>query len=148
MFQSTEGPPEMTPPRKITDDPVTVARRVRQEGLTATAKHYDVTPPAIRKLLAKHDLLERVVPDHSDVIPWRLAKEHGMAYEARMLRALGRREKGLEVPPRTASMLDRWLAELEQRNAVVTYDRTRGFGYDYRRDGDVGVVRRPQHATV
>lgn len=138
----------MTPPRKITDDAVTVARRVRQDGLTSTAKHYGVTPPAIRKLLAKHELLERTVPDHSDLIPWRLAKEHGMAYEARMLRALGRRQKGMDVPARTASMLDNWLAEMDKRNVVVTYERARGFAYDYRRDSDVGVVRRPEHANA
>jgi hypothetical protein len=86
---------------------------------------------------------------HEDVLPWRVKDEHGRTKEAVLLRKLGRRKAGLKNSPRDEIWLDGWLAELKEKNAVVTYvyDSPEGFYYIPRLpedgDGEYDVIRRP-----
>ncbi len=80
-------------------------------------------------------------------IPWRVAEEHQMGYDARMLRLLGKRQMGVELGAGDARRLDAWLKALDEDGAVVHYDRqtVQGWWHVERvpADGD-GYIRKPE----
>lgn len=88
----------------------------------------------------------RARPRYENEIPWRLRAAHGTAFEARMLRLLGRRNAGVEMSGEDNKRLDSFLRKLDNMSAVVHYDpeTDRGFFFVARepQDGD-GYVRRP-----
>ena len=64
-------------------------------------------------------------------LPWRVSKQHAMAYPARMLRLMGRRSAGLKLTEEETERLESWLRKLEEDEAVVVYvpDTEQGFYY-------------------
>lgn len=129
---------------KITDPPEVVADLYRRETGDSVARRYGVTPAAIVAFLVRHDLYERKMNDHRDVIPWRLHKLDGMAAEIRYLRTLGCRDKGLDVDPRALRLAEDYERKLVEQNAVVCYNpknRAEPFWYEHRRDGDLKYAR-------
>lgn len=81
-------------------------------------------------------------PRYEDMLPWVVAEEHRMDWNARMLRLEGRKRAGQRLAADEQRWLQGWLAELDAEGAVVTYDRTLGFQRVPRRPGD-DVIRRP-----
>lgn len=83
---------------------------------------------------------------YREQLPWRVAEEHQMGYDARMLRLLGQRETGIELSEGKKRRLDAWLQALDEDRAVVHYDRQTAQGWWHVErepaDGD-GYIRRP-----
>ena len=106
----------------VTRNAVTMA--LRRAGISAPVRRYDTE------------------------IPWKVSKRHERHYALAMLRALARRRLGLELSDEVSKRLDSWLANLSDRQWVVTYvpDSERGFYYTRRRktDDPNQVIRRPE----
>lgn len=105
-----------------------------------------ITISAISQALSRKGKT-REMPRYDDVIPWRVSVTHGKHLHVRMLRLLGRRQRGLLLDPQQEKSLDRWLADLGRLDAVVTYrrDMEPGFHLVKRRPGiDNGMVRVPR----
>lgn len=85
---------------------------------------------------------------YMDMIPWDVAMEHQHLPEVRLLRFEARRRRGLDVSDTDMTWLNNWLIELDDKNAVVTYDaRTdQGFWLVPRTEDDDDIVRRPVQA--
>ena len=64
-------------------------------------------------------------------LPWKVKQEHLMAYPARMLRLMGRRDAGLRLTEDQRERLDSWLSKLKEDGAVVVYvpETEQGFHY-------------------
>jgi len=75
---------------------------------------------------------------YTDEIPWRVEAGHLREYPARMLRLLGRRNRGLSLKDEEDLRLTNWLEMLREENAVVAYDpkAREGFVYTERVDTD------------
>ena len=91
-------------------------------------------------------------PRYKDLIPWRVAHEHRMAYDLRMLRAESRRrqaprKKEFDVSDFDAQRLISWKKQLAEKEAVVGYNRHLGFMWTTRdeRDDPKDLIRRPGH---
>lgn len=138
----------MAAPRLLPDK--TTLERLRREGRTYAdiAERYGVTETAVYLRLKADGLTSERKVSHSELIPWTVKVEHQHAHPALMLRTLSRRRQGLENTATRDAMLDRWLEELHNANAVVCYDpdmwpnpaspRSGGWFYMKRRrsDGD------------
>ena len=59
---------------------------------------------------------------YKDYLPWRLKMEHIRAYPARMLRLMGRRAAGKPMTDVDNTLLDNWLAMLDEQELIVAYD--------------------------
>lgn len=82
-------------------------------------------------------------------LPWRIAAPHRMELAATRLRLLGRRNAGLRLSEEDAGLLDKWLAWLDENDAVVAYcpERSPGFYYvvgDEPDDRPDGIPIRPR----
>lgn len=82
---------------------------------------------------------------YDEYIPWKVRAEHRSAYQLYQLRVAARLDRGLPVRDGDKERLDRWIAELDELNAVVDYDPTtpEGFLYRRRRSGE-RLIRVPQ----
>lgn len=88
---------------------------------------------------------ERVQPRYTEELPWRILVEHTSAYDATMLRFAARRKHGNDLNPREAGMLDRWIARLNEEDAVIHYDQDHGFLWVRRRPGvDKWLIHEPK----
>lgn len=112
----------MAAPRLLPDR--TTLERLRRQGVTykEIAEMYGVTDVAVYFRLKDDGLTKDRRVSHKDLIPWKVKREHQHAHPALMLRVLSRRRQGLPNSPARDAMLDRWLADLEEANAVVCYD--------------------------
>ena len=77
---------------------------------------------------------------YTEEIPWQVREQHLTAYQARMLRLLGRRRAGIANSQEMDDRLDGWLAQLRREHAVVAYlpETDVGFWYvdgDFNEDG-------------
>ncbi len=72
-------------------------------------------------------------PRYDDLIPWRVAPEHGTAYPLRMLRLLGRSQDNVRLTEKEQEMLDVWLDSLNESGSIVGYDPNdpQGVGFYY-----------------
>lgn len=122
---------------------------------------YGVSTGAAYQRAKRMDLIKKPISRHSELIPWRVSMEHIHGYPGAMLRLLSRRIKGQTNPARKEQQLDNWLAELEEADAVVTYDKdiepnpaspkSGGWAYLKRQPEDgpfdpmagTGIIRRP-----
>lgn len=80
-------------------------------------------------------------PRYADLLPWHVRQEHGMRYDAQMLRLEGRRREGLPLSKRAKVNLSSWLNELNEKGAVVTYD-------PHTVEGFFWIPREPQHDDI
>lgn len=80
-------------------------------------------------------------PRYADLLPWHVSQEHIMHYDARMLRAEGRRREGLPLSDDVKSRLTAWLNELHNKGAVVAYDPLTDNGFYW-------LAREPQHDDI
>lgn len=79
---------------------------------------------------------------YPDEIPWRVRSEHQTHYAARMLRLLGRRNRGINNSAEMDSRLDSWLDQLRGAGAVVVYFPETEDGFFYvtgKPDNDLGI---------
>lgn len=104
---------------------------------------YSVTEHAVYLRMRDAGLTKKT-PRYRDTLPWVVALEHQDAYEAQMLRELGRRMAG-EPSGSRGMYLDAWLRGLDEKpRQVIAYDREKGF-HKVRRmpqDGQ-GYIRKP-----
>ena len=77
-------------------------------------------------------------PRFEDLLPWRVAEDHRMHYDARMLRLEGRRRRGLALTDEHKKMLTAWLLRVKESNVVVTYqpETHEGFRWVERQESD------------
>lgn len=93
---------------------------------------------------------------YKEEVPWQVPSRHTTEYPVRMLRALGRRNAGLELREEDESRLDAWLSEMAMRRLIVAYcpDPPHGREAFYYipasakdHDGDAPIRREPVTAT-
>lgn len=126
----------MAPPRLVPDK--TTLRRWQEEGLTheqMAERVFEetgnrVTRVAISVALQRYGLTASA-KRYDSTIPWRVREGHARAYPVRMLRLLGRRIEGLELTKHETTILDQWLAELDEQNLIVAYDYESDQGFVY-----------------
>jgi len=131
------APPTLVPSR-------TILSRWQRQGLTQgqmAAQHeadtgIRVTRAAIAGAMVRYGLAGDK-PRYYNTIPWRVEGRHLTAYQARMLRLLGRRLDGRELNIGEAQRLDSWLATLEREDDPDTKD---GFLYIDSSLGDGGDI--------
>lgn len=112
----------MAAPRLLPDK--TTLERLRRQGVTYAqiADMYGVTEAAVYLRLKADGLAKDRRVSHKELIPWTVRGEHAHAHPALMLRVLSRRLQGLENSGPRNRMLDKWLGELADNDAVVMYD--------------------------
>ena len=83
-------------------------------------------------------------PRYENMLPWRVVAEHRMAYDARMLRAEGRRREGKSLTTKEKRLLTAWREQLDDSNAVIVYDpdTAEGFFWVPREEDDDDIIRR------
>ncbi|MFF7254778.1 hypothetical protein [Streptomyces microflavus] len=140
------------PPRKIQDEQEAI--RWIEEGKTYAwiVEKYrekygiETTVPMWSTFRRRRGIEPRVVRD-TDLIPWRVSKDHMLAYPLVMLRAEARLRAGEELQGRAASKLANWKKMLEENGQVVYYDRDTADGFFYvpreDTDPDGALIRRP-----
>lgn len=132
----------------------TELRRYLERGLTQQQiadewekdSGYRVSRSTIGMAIARYGLeSSRPRLRYEDLLPWHVAQQHLMAYDARMLRYEGRRRAGLEVDSDTITRLEGWIRDLRSRDAVVHYDpdTAEGFYWVKRSEEDDDLIRRP-----
>jgi hypothetical protein len=140
----------MAAPRFVPSD--STLAKWRDEGLTAKQivariKERDGVEVAVGTIyaaLSRAGLTEQIRYD--DYIPWQVRPDHANAFPLVMLRLAARRADGQTLPAEREAKLDRWIARLEEEDAVVAYvrDSADGFHYVHRRPGiDTGLIRVP-----
>ena len=143
----------MAAPR-ILPDADTLERLRLEDHLTYSqiADRYGVTEQAVYARMKHDGIKTQARADHSALIPWKVERRHYNTFPMLMLRTLSRRNQHLENSPERERMLDKWLADIAEREAVVCYDpamwnnsaspRLGGFFYAKRRksDGD-SIIR-------
>lgn len=92
----------------------------------------------------RHGLELRMERD-SDLIPWRVEREHRWSYPLQMLRLEGRRRRGDELRPVDQVRLDAWRKRVDEEQLVVHYEpeTDEGFFLIPREPGDDDIIRRP-----
>lgn len=85
-------------------------------------------------------------PRYDDLLPWTVKSEHSMHYEAQLLRMEARRRRGKDLSEKNLRILTKWRKELQDANAVVTYDPATpdGFYWTPRLPTDEDIIRRPE----
>lgn len=137
----------MGAPRKL--PPSDVLLQLRTQGWTYAdiASEYGVGTSAVYLQLRQ---AKAVTPQqrHKDLIPWHVKTAHAHSHPLTMLRLLGRRDRGEDLPPAKARMLEKWLRDVKEVDVVLCYDpdfpvnpaspTVGGFYYSRRRpeDGD------------
>lgn len=137
--------------RPRTSPPPQLIERWQDEGLThqQMADRWErqtgvkVAKTTISATVSRYGLQR--MPDHSDVLPWNLKLIDTDGYPARMLRAYGRKMKNLPMSDAEEHRLRCWMARLDRRNEVVTYDPEIGFSYVPRDlfDDPQSLIRQP-----
>lgn len=74
---------------------------------------------------------------YPDMLPWRLGR-HTHRNDARMLRLVARKQRGLPVSPKEETRLAKWLADLNSENAVIFFDERLPTGFKW-------IEREPRH---
>lgn len=126
----------MAPP-KYTPDKTTFQQWLA-EGLThqqMADRVYEqtghrVTRAAVTVALMSYGLTS-TKPRYKDTIPWRVKVEHAKTYPIRMLRLLGKRRAGVELPEDDDRLLDGWLEHLDREGLIVAYDPDDDLGVHY-----------------
>lgn len=110
--------------------------RVTRNAISMAMKQFQLKPAHPR---ARYD----------NLLPWRVKVEHTKAYDARMLRAAARIRAKKKVADRKADpdykRYTSWLAQLKERNVVVSYHPKTGFVWLDREsyDDPNDLIRRP-----
>ena len=68
-------------------------------------------------------------PRYDELLPWRVKMDHLMEHEPRMLRLLARRRRGLDISDDESGMLEKWIREMHQTDAVVAYEAETAQGW-------------------
>lgn len=141
----------MGAPRFIPSD--SILAKWRDEGLTAQQiverikerEGVEVAVGTVYAALSRAGLTDKV--RYVDFVPWKVRPDHANAFPLVMLRLAARRDAGQTLPEERQAKLDRWVARLQEEDAVVAYvrDSADGFHYVPRRHGiDTGLIRVPE----
>jgi len=139
----------MAPPKYTPD--ATTFRQWLAEGLThqqMADRVYEqtghrVTRAAVTVALMGYGLTS-TKPRYKETIPWRVKVEHAKTYPIRMLRLLGKRRAGVDIPEDDERLLDTWLDHLATEELIVAYDPDDDLGVHYvdasfRDHDDIGI---------
>lgn len=135
----------MPAPRRLPTSDVLLSLRNQGWTYEDIANEYGVTKGAVY-LALRQARATTTRPSHRHLIPWVVRSDHAHAKPVTMLRLLGRRERGDELPLPKARMLDKWLRGMRDNELVVCYDpemppnpaspTVGGFYYSRRRKSD------------
>jgi hypothetical protein len=89
-----------------------------------------VTRAAITVALMSYGLTS-TKPRYKETIPWRVKVDHAKTYPIRMLRLLGKRRAGVEMPEDDERLLDTWIDHLDREGLIVAYDPDDDLGVHY-----------------
>ncbi len=144
--------------RVLPDNDVLIRLRNQGWSYEDIAQEFGVTKGAVYlRLRQANATTER--PSYAHLIPWTVKTEHAHGRPAQMLRLVGRKERGDEIPEPKARMLAKWLREMREADCVVDYDpdyppnpaNPKNGGWHYRRrrpeDGE-SLVRTPEVAAL
>lgn len=144
----------MGAPRKLPTSDVLLELRHQGWTYAQIAAEYGVGISAVYLQLRQAKAIERPLKRHSDLIPWRVKTEHAHAHPVAMLRLLGRKNRGDQLPDVKDRMLTKWLREVKEADVVVCYDPeypanpasplVGGFYYSRRRPEDGDSLTRVQ----
>src|SRR5262245_20739244 len=113
------------PARRLLPDNEVLSQLRQQGGRYADiARHYGVPRGSGYLPLRQVPNAVNERPRYDKLIPWKVAREHAHAFPVQMLRLVGRRENGEDIPPVKERMLDKWLREVREADVVVCYDPT------------------------
>lgn len=135
----------MPAPRLLPDNDVLVQMRRQGATYAEIAKTYGVSEQAVYNRLRQARAVTPT-PRHRDFLPWTVKREHTFALDAQVLRLLSRetREGRDAIPASKRGMVDNWLRRLREEDAVVCYDRERGFFHAPRTPADGDSLIRPE----
>lgn len=112
------------PAPRILPDPHKLRALKERFTYAQIAEMYGVDPQSVyQRLRIDYPNAQKERPRYSDLIPWRIAKEHWYAMPVTMLRFYARRRDGKQLSPKDERRLDSWLEALRAADAVVDYDR-------------------------
>lgn len=81
-----------------------------------------VSRAAIAMAISRYDLQSsNARPRYEDTLPWKIKTEHQNDHNARMLRLLGRRRRGMALTEQEKRWLSAYLRTITERRVVVTY---------------------------
>ncbi|MEU3045819.1 hypothetical protein ABZ705_04660 [Streptomyces sp. NPDC006984] len=145
---------DMPPRSKVQDHEE--AKRWLQEGKSyqwMVQKYLDkyniqTTPSYWAVYASRNDLPLRISRD-TELIPWKVAKQHRWDYNLVMLRFEARRRAGEELKADEASRLESWKRWLDEEGLVIYYDPDTedGFFAVPRETQDKDLVRMPSNPS-
>ena len=109
---------------KVTDEQLLADRA--HMTLQEIGDKYNVSASAVCHRLKKLGET-KTRPRYDDLIPWRVAMEHGSAPVLAGLRALGAHRRGKTLSEADQRLLERFLRQMVEENVVVEYSRIEGF---------------------
>jgi len=109
---------------KVSDEQLLADRR--HMTLQEIGLQYGVSASAVCHRLKKLGET-KTRPRYDDLIPWRVAMEHGSASVLAGLRALGAHRRGKELSETDQRLLERFVRQMVEDNTVVEYSRVEGF---------------------
>lgn len=132
-------------PRRLPATDV-VIELVTQRGLTheQVGHMYGVTRQAVGDCLDRAGIprpRQEVVRSYREYIPWTVGAEHNDDILVRRLRLYARLQTGGLLTRAEYARLHEWLDYMRANDAIVTYDRGRGFRLAHRRPGETGLAR-------
>lgn len=106
---------------------------------------YGVTRQAVTDCLARAGIPSpraELVRSYRDYIPWdHIGAEHNNDILVRRLRLYARLHTGGLLTGQEYRLLEKWLDYMRRNDAIVTYDRDRGFRLAHRAPGETGLAR-------
>jgi hypothetical protein len=142
---------ERTPTRNLPTDDELWALYAQGMNMREVADHFGMDHTTVRSRFRR--MKDRPDKQHTpDVFPDNLLPEHRRTMVHLMLERYVRRAEGKELQPPRLLELEDWEAMLEMRGLIVVYDpqagpneaspRVGGYGYDARRPGEQGIIRK------
>lgn len=112
----------MPAPKQLPDGDT--LHKMKRDGWTyqQIADHFGVTKGAVYLALRQVPGATKPRATNSDIIPWRVRRDHAHERPVEYLRMMGRIERGEKVPSDKLRRLNRWLDEMQIADAVVDYD--------------------------
>lgn len=108
------------------------------------------TTPGYWATYASRNELPLRISRNTDLIPWKVAKQHRWDYNLVMLRCEARRRAGEELPEDEAAKLTSWKKWLDDEGLVIYYDPDTedGFFAVPREERDKDYVRVPDNPRL
>lgn len=108
------------------DDGVSYADMARRHN---AATNQTLTRQAFYQACRRYGISERLLYDHSAVLPPNMRPDHSKLYDTDMIRRWDARRQGKEFPERDDQRINGWLANLNDAKVVLLYKRNTQKGW-------------------